>query len=170
MPEQDEFHSRSYPVQEDMRWQRRENTLQRIGEVILIVLVLLGACGLFSKGYLSEGHQTAPDGSVSVEYERFGRVKSNMNLTIRLPHQSKGEFSLRIGSNAMDSLQVQTLQPQPLRAVTTGSELILTFSSHDMNSAHTVWLGLQPQAAGKIPMRVGLEGREPALFSQWIYP
>lgn len=170
MPEQDEFHSRSYPVKEDMRWQRRENTFQRIGEVILIALVLLGAGGLFSKGYLSEGRQTAPDNSVSVEYERFGRVKSNMNLTIRLPQQSKGDFSIRIGSNAMDRLQVQTLQPQPLRAVTAGSELILTFSSHGINSAHTVWLGLQPQEAGKISMRVSLEGREPALFSQWIYP
>lgn len=170
MPEQDEFRSRSYPVQEDMCWQRRESTLQRIGEVILIAIVLLGACGLFSKGYLSEGRQPASDGSVSVEYEHFGRVKSNMNMTIRLPQQRSGEFTIRIGSGAMDSLQVQTLQPQPLRAVTAGNELLLTFSSQEINSSHSVWLGLQPQSAGKIPMRVGLEGREPALFSQWIYP
>ena len=36
----DELASRDYPVQEDMRWQRRESVIQRIGEYVLMVIVI----------------------------------------------------------------------------------------------------------------------------------
>ncbi|QDY41712.1 hypothetical protein [Candidatus Pantoea soli] len=166
----DELSSRHYPVKENMRWQQRESRIQRAGEYLLMVIVILGACGLFSKGFLSDGKATAADGSVTVEYERFGRVQSNMNMHIRVASPAGDRFTLTLGGGAINSLQIQTLQPQPLQAVTRGDDLQLTFATHDLRARHSVWLGLQAQAVGRVPVSVSVDGQQPVHFSHWIYP
>lgn len=162
--------SRDHPIKEDMRWIRREWLIQRIGEYVLIALVILGACGLFSKGVLSNGSARSPDGTIQVEYERFGRVESNMDMRIRYNAPVTDRFTVTIGGGALDNLQIQTLQPQPLEAVTIGSDLRLTFSSRDTGPDHAIWLGLQPRNPGRIAVSVSSGDHPPARFTQWIYP
>ena len=165
-----ESDSRDYPVKEDMPWQRREVILQRAGQYILIAIVIAGACGLFSKGFLSNGEATSPDGKIQVSYERFGRVQSNMNMRIQVPGQDGDRFTVTIGNGALDTLEIQTLQPQPIEAVARANDLQLTFLTHNAESGHTIWIGMQPQDMGSIPMSVSLLHSEPARFSLWIYP
>jgi hypothetical protein len=158
------------PIQENLRWIRREWLIQRIGEYVLIALVILGACGLFSKGVLSNGSARSPDGTIQVEYERFGRVESNMDMRIRYNAPVTDRFTVTIGGGALDNLQIQTLQPQPLEAVTIGSDLRLTFSARNTGPDHAIWLGLQPRNAGRIHVTIHGDGHAPARFTQWIYP
>jgi len=165
----DEFTSRTYPVKEDMRWQKKESTLQRLGQYLLIMVVIMGAAGLFSKGWLSDRIITAKEGAFSVKYERFGRVKSNMAMVINTAVVKHPRFSVTLTSDALDEMQIQTLQPQPLEAWSTGNQLTLLFSSHDV-AGHAIWLGVQPQSAGKITLRVSLDALQPVVISQWIYP
>jgi hypothetical protein len=162
--------SRDSPIKEDLCWVRREWRIQRAGESLLILLVVLGACGLFSKGFLSDSRARSPDGTIQVEYERFGRVESNMDMRIRYNAPTGDRFSITIGGGALDNLQIQTLQPQPLEAVTTGSDLRLTFSARDTGPDHAIWLGLQPRNAGRIHVTVHGGDHAPARFTQWIYP
>ncbi|MGJ0481078.1 hypothetical protein [Pantoea agglomerans] len=162
--------SRDGPIKEDIRWVRREWLIQRAGEYLLILLVVLGACGLFSKGFLSDSSARSPDGTIQVEYERFGRVESNMDMRIRYNAPTGDRFSITIGGGALDNLQIQTLQPQPLEAVTTGSDLRLTFSARDTGPDHAIWLGLQPRNAGRIHVTIHGGDHAPARFTQWIYP
>lgn len=165
----DEFTSRTYPVKEDMRWQKKESTLQRLGQYLLIMVVIMGAAGLFSKGWLSDRIITAKEDVFSVKYERFGRVKSNMAMVINTAVVKHPRFSVTLTSDALDEMQIQTLQPQPLEAWSTGNQLTLLFSSHDV-AGHAIWLGVQPQSAGKITLRVSLDALQPVVISQWIYP
>jgi len=165
-----ESESRDYPVQEDMAWQRREICIQRVGQYMLFAIVIAGACGLFSKGFLSNGEAKSPDGAVQVRYERFGRVQSNMNMSIQVPAQAGDRFTVTIGNGALDSLEIQTLQPQPIEAVTRANDLQLTFLTHNAKSGHTVWIGMQPQEMGAIPMSVSVQNSQAARFSLWIYP
>lgn len=166
----DRIVSRDYPIKEDLRWVRREWLIQRAGEYLLILLVILGACGLFSKGVLSDGHSRSPDGTLQVEYERFGRTESNMNMRIGYNTPAGDRFTITIGGGALNNLQIQTLQPQPLEAVTIGSDLRLTFSTGDTGADHAIWLGLQPRDAGLIHVTIQGDDHAPARFTQWIYP
>lgn len=166
----DEFSSRDYPIKENIIWLRRESLIQHIGEYILIAIVILGACGLFSKGFLSNGLAQSPDGSVRVEYERFGRVQSNMKMSIRIDTPPGGQFTVTIGSGALNTLQIQTLQPQPVQALSDGSDMRLMYSSHNTGESHTVWLGLQPQQPGRVAISVSVDNHRPVQFNQWIYP
>lgn len=165
-----ESESRDYPVKEDMTWQRREICIQRFGQYMLFAIVIAGACGLFSKGFLSNGEATSPDGAVQVRYERFGRVQSNMNMSSQVPAQADDRFTVTIGNGALDSLEIQTLQPQPIEAVARANHLQLTFLTHNVKSGHTIWIGMQPQEMGAISMSVGVTDSPPARFSLWVYP
>jgi len=158
------------PIKEDLRWVRREWLIQRAGEYLLILLVILGACGLFSKGVLSDTSARSPDGTLQVDYERFGRVESNMDMRIRYNAPVADRFNVTIGGGALDNLQIQTLQPQPLEAVTIGSDLRLTFSARDTGPDHAIWLGLQPRNPGRIHVAINGGDHPPVRFTQWIYP
>ncbi|MDH2067426.1 hypothetical protein [Pantoea sp. GD03673] len=158
------------PIKEDLRWVRREWLIQRAGVYLLILVVILGACGLFSKGVLSDSSARSPDGTLEVAYERFGRVDSNMAMRIRYTAPVTDHFTVTIGAGALDNLQIQTLQPQPLEAVTIGSDLRLTFSTRDTGPDHAIWLGLQPHDPGRIHVAINGDDHPPVRFTQWIYP
>jgi len=163
--------SRGYPIKENLRWVRREWRIQRAGECLLIVLVLLGACGLFSKGILSDSHTRSADGSIQVAYERFGRVESNMDMRIRY-HAPAGDrfFTITLGGGALEKVEIQTLQPQPQVAETIGSDLRLTFSAADTGPDHAIWIGLQPRSAGRIHVAIHGGNASQVHFTQWVYP
>ncbi|MGJ0125974.1 hypothetical protein [Pantoea sp. RHCKP32] len=166
----DRTENRDYPVKENILWVRREWRIQRAGEYLLIVLVLLGACGLFSKGWLSDSRVRSPDGNLEVAYERFGRIESNMAMRIGYRAPAGDRFTLTIGSGALDSLEIQTLQPQPREAEAIGSDLRLTFAVADTGPDHAVWIGLQPRRAGRIHVAIYGDDASPIRFTQWIYP
>lgn len=167
--QQDEERSRRYPIQEHMHWQRTEWRIQRIGYGCLFTLVILGTCGLFSKGILSDAVQTSPDGALRVEYERFGLRDSDIAMTIRVkPHQDR--FTLKLSGEEMDNFQIQSLQPQPLQSISRNNSLELTYQSKSFRDGATVWIGSQAMEFGHYPVTVSLDDTASVNFTQWIYP
>ncbi|WP_414147334.1 hypothetical protein ACMGGR_16295 [Erwinia sp. BNK-24-b] len=169
MKNKDEERSRRYPVVEHMRWQILEWKIQRIGYACLFTIVLLGACGLFSKGVLSDTGKATDDGSLQVEYERFGRLDSDMAMTIRVKPQQE-HFTLKISGEEMDNFQIQSLQPQPQRATSSKNALELSWDMPRSPAGATVWIGLQAQNPGRYPVTVTLDQQASVHFTQWIYP
>lgn len=170
LKKQNEMDSRRYPVQEHMRLQRIEWRIQRIGYLFLFTIVILGACGLFSKGMLSNKRVKSADGALEVEYERFGRLASDMSMTIRIRPQQDGDFRLVLNGEEMDNFQIQSLQPQPQQAFSRGNALELYWSSPRYRDGATVWIGLQAQNPGRYPVTVTLDNKTSVQFTQWIYP
>lgn len=167
--QQDEERSRDYPIQEHMHWQRTEWRIQFFGTVCLFALVILGACGLFSKGILSDGVVTSPDGALRVEYERFGLRDSDIAMTLRVkPHQDR--FTLKLSGEEMENFQIQSLQPQPLQAISRNNSLELTYQSESFREGATVWIGSQAMEFGHYPVTVSLDDTASVHFTQWIYP
>jgi len=167
---QDEERSRDYPIQENMRWQRVEWRIQKIGGILLLVLVILGACGLFSKGFLSDGVVTSSDGALRVEYERFGLRDSDIAMAIRVRPAHHDRFTLTLSGEEMDNFQIQSLQPQPQQAVSKSNSLVLIYSSSSFRDGATVWIGSQAQQFGRYPVTVTLDDATSVHFTHWIYP
>lgn len=166
----DEERSRHSPVQENMSWQRLEWRIQRIGAVLLMIIVLAGACGLFSKGFLSNRTLTSDDGRLQVEYQRFGLFDSDMSMVIRELRTGNGPLVITLSSEAMDNFQIQTLQPQPLRAVSTHHQMTISWPRDSVENGASVWIGLQPQKPGYYPITISTSEGSRVQFSQWIYP
>ncbi|WP_347113872.1 hypothetical protein AAHB66_17875 [Leclercia sp. S52] len=64
-----------------------EYNARRFGFVLLLLIIAAALSGLFSGGYFSEATKTNAANSVQVEYQRFGRLQSPVELKITLPGQ-----------------------------------------------------------------------------------
>lgn len=168
--QQDEEKNRRYPVQEHMRWQRIEWRIQRIGFVLLLAMVIGGACGLFSKGFLSDRTIASPNGELQVEYERFARQQSDMAMKIRLHPLRDKLYRITLSGDGIDNFQLQSVQPQPLRAESRDRSLTLWYQTQSLNQGASVWLGGQPQSPGTYRFTVSDSEGAQVQFTQWVYP
>ncbi|WP_130834184.1 hypothetical protein [[Erwinia] mediterraneensis] len=153
-----------------MRWQQTEWRIQRAGYGLLFLVVIAGACGLFSKGWVSNRQISAADQRLTVEYEGFGRRQSTMNMTLHLQQLNGAEYQVVISSEKMNDFQVQTLQPQPDESWSRGDQLILRWQRRPQQESATVWLAVQPKTFGRLPLRVTLDARSQVTFTSFIYP
>ncbi|MEN4981158.1 hypothetical protein ABEI05_23985 [Erwinia billingiae] len=155
-------------VKEKQRWINFEGALKQWGTMLLTLIVLSGMAGIFSKGYLSEGH--ARDGNTHVEYERFGRVISDMDMKITFMPSGSEMSRVSLGGDFMDNYEILTLHPQPFRAYSDGKKLILEYNLMNPVKEQTIWLGLQPRTAGAGRTLITVDDNKPVSFFQLIYP
>lgn len=166
----DEQRSRDYPVKEDMLWQRLEWHIQRFGYAVLVLIVIAGACGAFSKGFLSEQQVSSSDKRLQVEYERFGRRDSNMDISFHL-HQLEGDhYQITLSGEQLGDLPIQTLQPQPDEAWSSANTLILRWQRRAGQQDATVWLTVQPQSYGRLPLAVQFDDHSQVKVTSLVYP
>ncbi|WP_435947341.1 hypothetical protein [Dryocola sp. BD586] len=165
----DEYTGRTYPVQEDMKWQLREWSLEKWGSRGLLALVLLAMLGAFSDGWLSQTTTSNAEGSLSVEHQRIMRAKSDESFTLRVKFATGQPAVLTLGQDFMDNFVIQSLQPQPLLTHASRHEMILTWPAN-MGKEQALWLTVQPQSAGHFTSTIRLKGAEPVSLSQWVLP
>ncbi|WP_433977523.1 hypothetical protein [Erwinia sp. E_sp_B01_9] len=128
-----------------------------------------GSLRIVFKGFLSDGIATSSDGTLRVEYERFGLRDSDVAMTIRVKPQ-QGRFTLKLNGEEMENFQIQSLQPQPLQAISHNNTLELTYQSESFHDGATVWIGSQAMEFGRYPVTVSLDDTTSVHFTQWIYP
>lgn len=165
----DEYASRIYPVQENMRWQLKEWRLEKWGSRGLIVLVILALLGAFSDGWLSQKTIANAAGTLRVEHQRVVRSMSDENLTIRVKSVAGVPTILTLGQDFMDNFAIQSLQPHPLITRANQHEMILSWPAGD-NKEQALWLTVQPQSAGHFISTIRLNGAEPVSLDQWVLP
>ncbi|WP_435954961.1 hypothetical protein [Dryocola sp. BD626] len=166
---QDEYASRSSPVQEDMHWQMKEWQLEKWGSRVLIALVILALFGAFSDGPLSQTTAVNKDGTLSVEYQRVMRAMTNETYTFRIKALTGEPTVLTLGRDFMDNFEIETLQPQPLVTHTSLHEMVLTWPASP-NREQAMWLTAQPQSSGHFTSTITHKGAEPVTLSQWVLP
>ncbi|MCZ4059145.1 hypothetical protein O3W44_08720 [Pantoea sp. LMR881] len=166
----DEQRSRDYPVKESMWWQRFEWRVQRFGYLILVLIMIAGACGAFSKGFISNQNASSSDGRLQVRYERFGRLDSTMDISMHLTQLQGKEYQITLQGQQLDDLQIQTLQPQPDEAWSDKNTLILRWHPRSNQQNATVWLTAQPKSYGRFPLTIQLDDRSKVNITSLVYP
>ncbi len=147
-----------------------EYNARRFGFVLLLLIIAAALSGLFSGGYFSEATKTNAANSVQVEYQRFGRLQSPVELKITLPGRSNAPLTLRIGGEYMARTQTDNIWPQPDEMHSEGGELVLIYQEAKPQKDFTVWLYTTPQQPGKTVTTVMLNNQPGLSFWQFIYP
>jgi hypothetical protein len=163
---------RRIEVDEDMAWQRRTWAIQRIGWFAMGVLVLTALTGVFGYGALSWQQATDPAGLMRIEYERFQRQGSEFTLRVDIePEATTGDaVPLRVSGSFLDAVEVKGIVPEPRGAKSLGADVEYVIPVAQPRQAATIRFALKMREVGSHTVEIGLTGREPARFTQFVYP
>lgn len=155
-----------------MAWQRRTWAIQRIGWGAMGVLVLTALTGVFGNGPVSWRQARDPGGLVRIEYERFQRQFSEFTLQVDIePEATTGDaVTLRVSGGFLDAVEVKGIVPEPREARSLGADVEYVIPVAQPRQAATIRFALNMREVGSHTAEIGLSGREPARFTQFVYP
>jgi len=165
----DEYASRTHPVEEDMRLQRRVWRFERIGWVVLLLIIALTLAGLFSKGPLSSVEVSTPDGSLSVKYERFNRNGAGDDMVIRSTGRPDERRDLVLGKELLEGNSLESLNPQPGPSSSNGGDLVIPMKA-DSHGVATLYLSVRSNGIGLFRAHVHIAGGQDLPIPKFIYP
>ncbi|WP_052955132.1 hypothetical protein [Microvirga vignae] len=163
---------RPIEVDEDMAWQRRTWVIQRIGWLAMGGLVLTALTGVFGSGPVSWQQASDPAGLLRVEFERFQRQESEFTLRVDIAREASTEdaIPLRMSGTFLDAVEVKGIVPEPQEARSLGGDVEYVFPVAQPGRAATIRFALRMRDVGSHSAEIGLGGREPARFTQFVYP
>ena len=165
----DEFANRTHPIQEDMQFQRRSWVAERIGWVVMGVLLVVGLAGVFFHGPLSRTTARDAGESMAIEYERFAHKTAITHFVIRISPPLPDQVLVRLGPSFTNMHDVDSIEPRPVRSSggTYGLELVFARSGAGDVIAH---IAARPKRFGFMSLHVEVEGRGALNIAQLVYP
>ena len=121
LPESLEIHDVS--VNEDLDFQRREWTVQRIAWLVEAAVIVAALLGLLGNGPLSKASISDPTGSLFVEYSRFGHWESPLRIEITVQPRAGHLTRLSINRPYLDQMRVESITPQPVSQSADGERI-----------------------------------------------
>ena len=164
-----DYHSREYPVREDMAYQVKVWRFERWGWYILVILVLLALLGLFSRGPLSSREDHGIDGKIRVQYEMFHRNGTSTPMKLSVLGPPDATVELELSGELLDGFTIETLQPEPIRASSAGEGMKLWLQT-DAQGRATLYLTLRGDGLGLFHSRIASPGAAPVNLNQFIFP
>jgi hypothetical protein len=148
-----------------MRFQRRTWLIERIGWLVLALIVLLALLGLFGSGFLSK--RSVEAGTLTIQYERFQRATRLVQFTFHFAPSPNSERRLQLNAAFQRNYEIGSIQPPPARSSADG--LNLTFAAPPGNPADVV-IWAHPRAYGTTRFEIRVDDEPPLTFSAFVYP
>lgn len=164
-----DLQSRDYPVHEDMAFQLKVWRFERVGWYVLVLVVVLGLVGVFSRGIVSSRDVRSDDGRVRVEYDMFHRNGSSNSMKINVTGGADAPLELELAGELLEGFSIETLQPEPLRASSSGRGIKLSLHT-DADGRATLYLTLRGDGLGIYRSRIAVPGTRGVELTQFIFP
>lgn len=164
-----ELCSRNYPIREDMTYQLKVWRFERVGWYVLVLLVVLGLAGLFSRGMISSRDVLTDDGKMRVEYEMFHRNGSTNAMKISVKATPDSAVELELAGQLLEGFSIESLQPEPLRS-RSSSQGIRLWLQTDLNGQATLYFTLRGDGLGRFRSQIALPGTHGVNLDQFIFP
>jgi hypothetical protein len=160
---------RTYPIHEDMRFQRRTWIVERLGWGLLGLLACAALAGLFGHGPLGTVTANAPGNTLSIQYERFQRVTRLARFTFTLDAAAGDPAVLQLSPSFQQAYEITSVQPAPVRSSAGADGLQLAFAPSGIgNVAVVVWA--HPRQFGRLDLQARTATGDPTRFPVLVYP
>lgn len=113
-------------VEEDRPWQEKFWTAQRVGWLLMAVLVVAALLGATGKGGPLASASVKADGGV-LNYPRITRWQSNEQLVARLPASASGEVGIELSRPFVELFSIESIEPEPSEVEATAAGHRFTF-------------------------------------------
>jgi hypothetical protein len=165
-------HTYDLEINEDLDFERRTWTVERLGWVVMAMVGLAALIGLLGPGPLSKTIAGEEGGPLWLEYSRFGHFKAPLMLRIYLgPHAGEhGPARLWLGRDYLESVQVESVTPPPVHVEAGPEQLTYVFALSEPTRSMAVTFSLKAEQIGRQRGCVGLINGPTLCFRQFIYP
>ncbi|WP_051935415.1 hypothetical protein [Deinococcus sp. YIM 77859] len=161
-------------ITQDLEFHRRELRAEKIGWLLMLLVVVAALLGVFGSGPLSKGQVRAAGGALSAEYPRFARylAPAELRLTFDPAAVQEGALHVWLSREFLDEVQVEAITPEPDAQQLEGDRLTYTFGARNTGEPVEVVFQLRMADIGRLPGRVGLTNTtaEELRFNTLIYP
>lgn len=137
--------------------------VQRVGWVIISLVVVAGALGLFGEGPLSK--KTLSSGNIKAEYERFFRYEAEMK--IRLQSGDEHIAHIALPQQYVQNFRIVRFEPQPENNQTVADNIVFRFLP-EQNRIVSIYL--VPKSTGAVSGVMQVNGRHQYPLHHFIYP
>jgi hypothetical protein len=157
-------------IDQDLEFQRRDWTFERVGWIAMLLLIVGALVGLFGDGPLSKAERVTADQSLRVEYDRFERHGNDAKLTVFVRRDSAAgaAVSLWVNDEFLRGVQLEHIEPEPVRQVSVGDRTLFDIAVAGDSARLT--FAFRPKDVGSRRLELGLMGREPLSVKQFVYP
>lgn len=159
-------------IADDIEFQRREWTFERLTWAAILVLVLAAALGLFGHGPVSWTSSSSSDGALEVSYERFGRRGGSQTLVVTADAAAAddGQWVIEIGGDHIESLGVTDIVPEPESSDVTPDGVRYTFVQAEPDADLEATFSVTPDALWSIDGWLRLSNGSTVTIRQFFYP
>lgn len=147
-----------------------ESGFQSIGFAVLLCIILAALLGLFSNGYFSSAQKSTTSQTISVNYERFGRLQTEFKLHFTVRPQNTDKYVVSLGGKFNEDFQPGSISPQPDSMYSRGNTLYLVYNNVNNKRDFNVWMYVTPTVPGKSVSSVSVNDQPDITFWQFIYP
>lgn len=165
----DDYKSRDYPVREDMAYQVKVWRFERWGWYGLVLLVVLGLCGMFSRGPISSRDAHGSDGKLRVQYEVYHRNGSTNPMVISVLGAPDALVEIKLSGDFLKGFSIETMFPEPARASSAGEGMKLSLQA-DSHGRANLYMTLRGDGLGLFSTQVSSPGAAPVDLNQFILP
>lgn len=159
-------------IPQDIRFEKRDWTFQRIGWIGMLLVALAALAGLLGPGPLTRMTAGQKDSALWVEYYRFERVEAPTDLKINIgPGAASGsELRLWIDRGYVENAEIEELSPEPNRYEAGPDRMIYIYGLADPSKATAIRVRFRGQQPGSREGKLGIEGGPEVSFGQFFYP
>jgi len=162
---------KSIEVDEDLDFQQREWTLERIGWIAMAVIVLLSLIGLFGDGPISQS-TIGEEGGFEFTYGRFARNNSPSEIQVSIPESliQEGQASFWIDQNYLEGIQIENIFPEPEDTLLYSDRITYTFATGNSAFPFEVKFDITTESIGINNGKAGTANGQQVQFTQVVYP
>lgn len=157
-------------IEESQRFLNFEAKFHMRGFVALLCIITLALFGVFSGGYFSETMSRNTTGNVVLQFERFGRLQTQLPLKISAILNHPGKNTYRIGGGFNSFFETEHIWPQPDTMYSEGETLYLVYNTTENEHQLSIWLQVTPIKFGNVKDVIQLNNEPEIQFRQFIYP
>lgn len=157
-------------VGEDLDFQRRWWRFEKAAWILLALVLVADALGVFGRGWLARGERHSADGTLRFRYERIERTGTPSNMIIDFGPSAIHDHKVRLFSSEsiVKELGAQRIIPQPtLSEIGPGG---ITYTFPVTGSPATASISLQPSFPGIHHLELHVPGADPIRATIVVLP
>jgi hypothetical protein len=160
-------------INQDQGFLKKAWTVQRVGWVVMVLLLLAALVGLLGGGGpLSQATAGAASDPLQIEYQRLARHQTPTELRLALgPTAARdGVFRVWLARGFLQQMQITSITPTPERVETSEDRLVYEFPAAGGVSSTGVTFFVEPNQIGSLRGQAGLPDGPTLSLNVFVYP